>query len=105
MKPTGSVKFGDPGRPHEAETDTDTGEMTIKNRYRYDVLTRDEFKNLYWLLFHESMHSTDSPRTMKWNALRDRFGVDTTNHLSIYSRENNELIGISVSPIWGISQQ
>jgi hypothetical protein len=94
-----------------------SGDMLIEPRYAKECLTRDEFKNLYDIVLHESMHNTDGA----WQRFKDRVyevatGRLSQNHQSIYNRADFEMgrrhfgppgeeVAIPTWPMWGIPFQ
>lgn len=65
-----------------------SGDISISDEYRCKELSQDEFVELYGLLLHEMMHSTD-PWWRRWLDRGD--GPVTKNHKSIYQRTAYEM--------------
>lgn len=67
-------------------------------------LSRDEWEDLFFTLFHESMHSSDSTVQRFMDAFADSFNRLTPNHQAIHNRTEFERSRPPVipNPVWGI---
>lgn len=74
-----------------AETDPVSGDMLFREEYRKkNCLSKDEWINTFYTMFHEGMHSTDG-FFERWISFR---------HSSIYAREMYERGGTISDPPW-----
>jgi RHS repeat-associated protein len=67
-------------------------------------LSRDEWEGLFFTLFHESMHSSDSTVQRFMDAAADSFNRLTPNHQAIHNRTEFERSRPPAvpNPVWGI---
>ena len=102
IKPKGKVKFGKPDEGAGASTDWFfSSDTEVPEEYRCKILSKEEFEDFYWLLFHESMHSTD-PWWQRW---WDGINKEGPHELGILNRTFYERHhGFRIpGPMWGKS--
>jgi hypothetical protein len=99
VRPNGIVYLGQLPEGIGGQTEPWSGNIRMSLAYApMRCLSRDEWEDLFWDLFHEGMHSSDSWGTRVWNRNRP-----TPHHQSIYNRVAWEQQGGLIVPdlIWG----
>jgi RHS repeat-associated protein len=83
--------------PNLGETDPSSGEICIDPSWETKpCFTKKEYRELFFTLFHEGMHSTDNRLMRYWT------NITTDRHGSIYRREILEGGGsVGSGSIWG----
>jgi RHS repeat-associated protein len=103
LRPRGAVSCGVKKPGNAGETSFFTGNMFVAQSFcDAPCLSRADWEELFFTLFHEGMHSSDPP----WRAFTDGpGGALSDNHRGIYNRENYErgytARGRIPKPIWG----
>ena len=103
IQPRGELRFDELGEGTSASTDPRTGDIYLPREIECDILSQDEFESLFFAIFHESMHSTDSWGRAAWDAFnQNALGRTTKNHLAIHNRGFYERYGGEVpNLVWG----
>jgi RHS repeat-associated protein len=112
LKPSSNrIKFR-PMRPDGdqlGETSNHNGQIYVDPSWsRIACFTKSEYENLFYILFHESMHSTDSLFTRSFLTTNED---DNPHHNRIYRRESFERYRIPRTPmpsadqVWGTPRQ
>jgi hypothetical protein len=99
-----------------AETERFWGRPVLPDEYLCN-LSEDQFLEMYATLLHEMMHSTDTRRQRRYDAINE----NNPHHISIFMRVRWEMgesilgefnegsssndIVMKVKPMWGLTQQ
>jgi uncharacterized protein RhaS with RHS repeats len=98
IRPEGKIIFGTPDEGADASTDWWSGNMEVPKEMRCKKLSKEEFEDFLWTIFHESMHSTDPWWQRKWDGIFD----ESSNHTGIRNRVFYERYRYRTpGPMWG----
>jgi hypothetical protein len=94
LNPNGNPSCGPIPQGNKAYTNSNSGDIVVPQKFCDKAcLTKDEWNELFWSLFHEGMHSSDSFFRRRADGFGDMFNYTTDNHDSIYNRAAWEQFG------------